>query len=263
MRVLLVDDHPTSRRLLARSVTDLGMEPGEAKSGAEALEILNSGGRRFDFVIADHHMPEMAGARFLQIAGNQGWLREREGARSLLLCSGPPPSDLCCADRILLKPLVTLELGDALAGLLDEGDTVRRPAPVLSTPPREDKKALRILVAEDNVVSRKLMTVYMKRGGYDAVVVENGKEAVAAWEGGDFSLILMDGQMPEMDGLEAVACIRQREIGRNSSIPIIGLTAYAQESDRERFLRGGMTGYLTKPVAYLDLVEAIERCRAS
>jgi CheY-like chemotaxis protein len=162
-----------------------------------------------------------------------------------------------------LKPLVTLELGDALAGLLDEGDTVRRPAPVLSTPPREDKKALRILVAEDNVVSRKLMTVYMKRGGYDAVVVENGKEAVAAWEGGDFSLILMDGQMPEMDGLEAVACIRQREIGRNSSIPIIGLTAYAQESDRERFLRGGMTGYLTKPVAYLDLVEAIERCRAS
>jgi signal transduction histidine kinase/DNA-binding response OmpR family regulator len=264
MRVLLVDDHPTSRRLLARSVTDLGMEPGEAKSGAEALEILNSGRGRFDFVIADHHMPEMAGARFLQIAGDQGWLRNREGAKSLLLCSGPPPADLCCADRILLKPLVTPELADALAGLLDEGDRVRSPPPVLAnTPPRAEKKALRILVAEDNVVSRKLMTVYMKRGGYDAVVVENGKEAVAAWEGGNFSLILMDGQMPEMDGLEAAACIRQREIGRNSSIPIIALTAYAHESDRERFLRAGMTGYLTKPVAYSDLVDAIERSLTS
>ena len=103
----------------------------------------------------------------------------------------------------------------------------------------------------------------MKRGGYDAVVVENGKEAVEAWEGGGFSLILMDGQMPEMDGLEAASCIRKREIGRKDSIPIIGLTAYAHESDRERFLRAGMTDYLTKPVAYSDLVDAIERCRAA
>ena len=264
MRVLLVDDHPTSRRLLARSVTDLGMEHSEAKSGAEALEILNSGRGRFDFIVADHHLPEMTGARFLQIAGDQGWLRDCGGARSLLLCSGPPPLDPCCAGRILLKPLVTLELGDAMAGLLEERDRMRNPSPGLSnTPNRGPGKTLRILVAEDNVVSRKLMSVYMKRGGYDAVVVENGKEAVAAWEGGEFSLIVMDGQMPEMDGLEAAACIRQREIGRKVSIPIIGLTAYAQESDRERFLRAGMTDYLTKPVAYSDLVDAIERCRAS
>jgi signal transduction histidine kinase/CheY-like chemotaxis protein len=264
MRVLLVDDHPTSRRLLASSATDLGMEHSEAKSGAEALEILNSGRGRFDFVVADHHMPEMTGSRFLQIAGEQGWLRERGGARSLLLYSGPPPVEACCACRTLLKPLVTLEFADALAGLLEEGNKMPSPAPGLSnTPPGGQRQTLRILVAEDNVVSRKLMSVYMKRGGYDALVVENGKEAVAAWEGGGFSLIVMDGQMPGMDGLEAAACIRQREVGGKGSIPIIGLTAYAHENDRERFLRAGMTDYLTKPVAYSDLVDAIERCRVS
>ena len=100
MRVLVVDDHPTSRGLLARSVTDLGMEYCEANSGAAALDILNSGGEPFSFVIADHHMPEMAGARFLQIASDQGRLRSsREWTGSLLLCSGPPPVDGCCASR--------------------------------------------------------------------------------------------------------------------------------------------------------------------
>jgi signal transduction histidine kinase/DNA-binding response OmpR family regulator len=263
MRVLLVDDHPTSRRVLGASLSDLGMKRHTAQSGPEALEILKSGGEFFDFVVADHHMPGMTGSRFLQIARDNGWLRGLRGqTRTLLLCSGPPPADDCRADRILLKPLATLELAEALAGMLDGEDGARNASPELvkASPPVRSE-AFRILVAEDNVDSRKLMAVYMNKGGYDASFAENGEEAVAAWESGDFSLILMDGQMPEMDGLEAAAYIREHERGRDLPIPIIALTAHAHESDRERFLRAGMTDYLTKPVAYRDLVNAIERYR--
>jgi CheY-like chemotaxis protein len=261
MRALVVDDHPTSRGLLTRSLTDLGMEHRAAESGEGALEILKSG-ERFDFVVADHHMPGMTGSRFLQIAGDEGLLQGLREA-TLLLCSGPPPGDECHADRTLLKPLATFELAEALADLLDGRDRLLSPSPGLSKAlPPGQKENLRILVAEDNADNQFLMEVYLKRGGYDAVLVENGKEALAAWENGDFSLVIMDGQMPEMDGLQAAAAIRAREQGQRS-IPIIGVTAYAQESDRERFLRAGMTDYLTKPVAYADLVAAIERCRAA
>jgi CheY-like chemotaxis protein len=260
MRALLVDDHPTSRALLVRSLTSLGLDHLSASSGPDAVEILKSG-ERFDFVIADHHMPGMSGARFLQSARDQGWLRgTREETRCLLLCSGPPPREDCQVARILLKPLAAFQLAEALTGLLDEGTAPHSPD-LASSPPLDERETLRILVAEDNLDSQFLMRMYLKRAGYDAVVVANGKEAVAAWENGDFSLILMDGQMPEMDGLEAAACIRERERGSQRPIPIIAVTACADESDRERFLRTGMTDYLTKPIAYADLVDAIERCR--
>ncbi len=273
MRVLIVDDHPTSRNLLACSLADLGMERCIAKSGSEALEILQSGGERFDFVIADHHMPGMTGSQFLQAASDQGWLPGLpHQMRSLLLCSGPLPADGCQAGRIMLKPALTFKLAEALAGLLDAEDRMLRPSldllksDLLKTDLSKTlplKEALRILVAEDNVDSRFLMEVYLKRGGYEAVVVENGKEAVAAWESGDYSLILMDGEMPEMDGLEATACIRQREQRPLHPIPIIAVTAHAHDSDRERFLGAGMTDYLSKPVAYSDLVATIERYRTA
>jgi signal transduction histidine kinase/CheY-like chemotaxis protein len=269
MRVLIVDDHPTGLGLLARSLTDLGMEHRAAKSGTDALEILQSGRERFDFVIADHDMPEMTGSRFLQIVRDGGWLRSSRGkTRTLLLCSGPPPGDDCHADRILLKPLATFELAEALAGLLDSGELASRPSLALSKPPPPaqslgQREKLRILVAEDNVDSQMLLAAYMERAGYEAVIVADGKQALEAWENGDFSVILMDGQMPEMDGLQASARIRERERGGKRSIPIIALTAYAYESDRERFLRAGMTDYLTKPVAYADLVTVIERCLAA
>jgi signal transduction histidine kinase/DNA-binding response OmpR family regulator len=264
MRALVVDDHPTSLSLLARSLADLGMEHHTASSGAAALEILQSGGEHFDFVIADHHMPGMTGSQFLQTANDKGWLPGLpHQTRSLLLCSGPAPGDGCHLARIMLKPLLTFELAEALSGLLDGGDRMLSPSLDLSkAPPLQPKEVLRILVAEDNVESQFLMEAYLKRGGYEAVVVGNGKEAVAAWESGDFSFILMDGQMPEMDGLEAAARIRQREEGRHP-IPIIAITAFAHEDDRERFLSAGMTDYLRKPVAYLDLVAIIERYRAA
>jgi CheY-like chemotaxis protein len=262
MRVLVVDDHPTSLGLLADSLKGLGIEHRAAKRGADALEILRSGGERFDFVIADHHMPGMTGSHFLQIARDEGRLQGlRKETRSILLCSGPPPAEGCHADRILLKPLAAFELGEALTDLLD--GAVRMPAPppaLLRTPPPKRMVKPRILVADDNSDSQFLIEVCMDRGGYDAVIVNNGKEAVAAWESGDFSLILMDGQMPEMDGLQAAASIRERERGRTPPIPIIATTAYAEDSDRERFLGVGMTEFVTKPIDYSDLMDAIERC---
>ncbi len=259
LRVLVVDDHPTSLRLLARSLSSLGVEHSGANSGTGALEILKSSGERFDFIIADHHMPRMTGSRFLQIARDECLIGQN---RTLLLCSGAAPEGNSHAARVVLKPLAAFELGEALAGLLDDEDRTRSPSPALAkigAPP--EKERLRILVAEDNEDSQFLMKMYMKRGGYDAVVVENGKEAIAAWESSEFSLILMDGHMPEMDGLQATAAIRERERGWRHSIPIIAITAFSDDGDRERFLNAGMTEYLTKPVSYADLVNAIERHR--
>jgi signal transduction histidine kinase/CheY-like chemotaxis protein len=261
MWALVVDDNPTSLGFMGRWLSSLGMEHCAARSGTEALEILKAGGGRFDFVIADHHMPGMTGSRFLQIAGHRGWLPSSgEDTSSLLLCSGPPPIGDCGASRILLKPLARWELVAALVLLSERADRTRSPSPALSeTLPKRKRGACRILIAEDSADNRNLIRLYMKRGGYDAVLVEDGKEAVAAWESGAFSLILMDGQMPEMDGLQATSVIRERERGRRRPIPIIGLTAYANEGDRERFLGAGMTDYLTKPIAYADLMDAIER----
>ncbi len=263
MRVLLVDDHATSLRLLASSLTSLGVEHSAANSAAGALEILKSGVERFDFIIADHHMPGMTGSRFLQIAREECLMESlQDQKRTLLLCSGAPPQDNFHGARVVLKPLAAFELGEALAGLLDGEDRTRSVSPALAEigPPLE-KARLRILVAEDNEDSQFLMKIYMQRAGYDAVVVANGKDAVAAWESGDFSVILMDGNMPEMDGLQATAAIRERERGRERSIPIIAVTAYSDVNDRQRFLSAGMTDYLTKPVSYADLVNAIERHR--
>jgi signal transduction histidine kinase/CheY-like chemotaxis protein len=259
-RVLLVDDHPISRDLLARSITELGMEHRAANNGTHALEALECGSERFDFVIADHQMPGMSGSRFLQIAAEKGWLPGLpEETRTILLCSGPPQGDIYRAGRILLKPIGTAGLAAALTSLLNGAGRTSTPAAAFST---AEKETGRILVAEDNIDNQRLMAAFLTRGGYKAVFVGNGKEAVAAWESGGFSLIIMDGQMPEMDGLQAAACIRERERerGRKRSIPIIGLTAYAGEGDRERFLNSGMSEYLTKPIAYADLVDAIERC---
>jgi signal transduction histidine kinase/CheY-like chemotaxis protein len=265
LRALVVDDHATSRRLLARSLSDLAIEHAIANSGPDALEILSSASEPFDFLIADQHMPGMTGSRFLQIAADAGWLPgSLQKTSSLLLCSGPPPEDSYRADRILLKPLATFELAEALSGLLDGHHRMATPPlTLLETPHPLYGDTLRILVAEDNEDNQFLIEMYMKRGGYDALIVGSGKEAIAAWESGDFSLILMDGQMPGMDGLEATTHIRARELGRSHSIPIIALTAYAEDSDRQRFLSAGVTDYLTKPIAYMDLVTAIERCRAA
>jgi len=120
-------------------------------------------------------------------------------------------------------------------------------------------RALRILVAEDNAINQKLAVALLQKMGHEVTVVGNGQEALAQWERGGFDMILMDVQMPEMDGTEATARIREKEKQTGAHIPIIAMTAYAMSGDRDRYLSFGMDEYVTKPVSYKRVEQAIAR----
>jgi CheY-like chemotaxis protein len=120
-------------------------------------------------------------------------------------------------------------------------------------------RALRILVAEDNAINQKLAVALLKKMGHEATVAGDGQEAVQLWERGGFDMILMDVQMPEMDGTEATARIRAKEKQTGAHIPIIAMTAYAMTGDRDRYLDSGMDEYITKPVSYKRVEQAIAR----
>ncbi len=118
-------------------------------------------------------------------------------------------------------------------------------------------RRLRILLVEDNPVNQTLATILLEKRGHTVSIAGNGKEALAAWEKEEFDLILMDVQMPEMDGLEATACIRERERGTGRHIPIVAMTAHAIKGDREHCLQAGMDGYVSKPIEAKQLFQAI------
>ena len=122
---------------------------------------------------------------------------------------------------------------------------------------------LQILLAEDSIVNQKLATALLEREGHTVVVAGNGREALAAWESQELDLILMDVQMPVMDGFEAVTAIRAKESQTGEHVPIIALTAHALTGDRERCLEAGMDEYITKPLRAKQLIETIERAIAA
>jgi CheY-like chemotaxis protein len=133
-----------------------------------------------------------------------------------------------------------------------------RPAAPASAELRPAVRSLRILLAEDNPVNRRLAARVLEKRGHAVALADNGREAVSAYESSTFDLVLMDVQMPEMDGLEATGCIRSRERENGTYVPILALTAHAMKGDRERCLAAGMDGYLTKPIQPRDLIRAVE-----
>jgi CheY-like chemotaxis protein len=179
-----------------------------------------------------------------------------------MLTSGDHPEDLNrCQDleiaAFLIKPVKQSELFEAILtalGVCPIGEPVK-PVPEAPSPHRPP---LKILLAEDSVVNQKLAVALLNRQGHDVTVANNGLEAIAALEAGDFELVLMDVQMPEMDGLEATRRIRQREQPLGRHTPVIAMTAYALKGDRERCLEAGMDGYVAKPVRPKELVQAID-----
>jgi CheY-like chemotaxis protein len=159
----------------------------------------------------------------------------------------------------LIKPVVQSELLDAILNVLgtkvhpaEESSLVTRHSL------RERRRGLRILVAEDNAVNQKLASRLIEKRGHSAVVVSNGREALEWLEKQTFDLVLMDVQMPDMDGFEAAAAIRKRENATGTHLQIIAMTAHAMTGDRERCLAAGMDGYLSKPIRAKELFEAIE-----
>lgn len=262
-RALIVDDNPLNRRILTSHLDAWGLEHQAVASGAEALPALRAAtgaGQAFDIIILDMQMPEMDG---LMVAGAiRAEPALRHTALILLSSLGQPVSAAELRQRgiqvSLVKPVKQSDLYNCLATLLsgESGTAFRQRQKPCEHPERiKPRSHLRILVAEDNPVNQKVATRTLQKLGYQADCVGNGREALAAIEGVLYDVILMDCNMPEMDGYEATRAIRAR-----SGMPqprIIAMTANAMVGDRERCLASGMDSYLSKPLREQELDKAL------
>ena len=255
-RVLVVDDNATNRRMLVLQTREWRMVPDEAASGAEALARLDQG-ECFDVVLLDWLMAEMDG---LELAGH---IRQRQPDLPLIMISSVGRPDNHAATMaefaaFLTKPVKQAQLYRVLAGLWGAADAQSRSTQPMETEFDEalgQRLPLRVLVAEDHSVNQQLIVRFLRRMQYEADVVSNGVEAVAAVRRQAYDVVLMDVQMPEMDGLEAARLIREEHGARRPQI--VAMTANAMQGDRERGLAVGMDEYVTKPIRISELQAAL------
>jgi PAS domain S-box-containing protein len=257
-RVLIVDDNATNRRILTLQLHNWGMQTRDSESPLKALEWLKRGDP-FDLAILDMHMPEMDG---LTLAGEIRKLQESKSLPMVLFTSLGRRETEAAPDLFaayLSKPIKPSQLFDSLAGLFsDQPVAEKRIAP---TKPQMDPDMakghpLRILLAEDILVNQKIALRLLEQMGYRADVASNGLEAIQSVERQTYDVILMDVQMPEMDGLEASRQICARW-PRGQRPTIIAMTANAMQGDREMCLEAGMDDYVSKPIRPNDLIKAL------
>ncbi|MBV9770642.1 MAG: response regulator, partial [Bryobacterales bacterium] len=287
--VLVVDDNLTNRRILTEMFWMWHMRPVAAASAQEALAHLRRAaqhGDPFALVVTDVHMPGMEGFDLVDRIKNTS---EIAAVAIIMLTSGEKRGDIQRCRELdvsayLMKPVRRKELRAAIAKTLNHRvasenedamawpvvlnslppyslpphSLAHKPSPPNSLSPRDQLRS-RILLAEDNIVNQRLACRILEKGGYSVRVVNNGREAVAALKRDTFDLVLMDVQMPEMDGLEAATVIRQQERGTATHTPIIAMTAHAMTGDRERCLEAGMDDYISKPVRAPDLLSQVKK----
>ncbi len=269
LRVLVIDDNRTNRDILAELLTECGMQPSLAGSGEEAIAMLKAhheSGQHFSLALIDQDMSGMDGFTLLEQLRK---IPVRCGATIMMLTPGGSSSDAARCEQLgvtasLFKPVIQPELIARIVMALS-GQSRQRAAREQSIAKfsREETDALRILIAEDTPGNRAVLTSLLSTCGHVAEAVSNGREALAALEARSFDLVLMDIQMPEMDGVEATAQIRAREKVSGAHLPIIAVTAHAMPGDRERCLKAGMDDYLSKPFRSRELLDAIARVMAA
>ncbi len=259
-RLLIVDDNVTNRLILERHTRKWGMLPVQAESGPAALKMLEDG-ERFDLAILDMHMPDMDG---LTLAGIIQQKYPPDVLPLIMLTSlGYKQEDVekVSFAAYLTKPIKPAQLQSVLTSIIQKhAEPVKKTATLAQLDESlGHEHHLRILLVEDNPVNQKVAINLLKRLGYLADVSSNGLEALEALERQEYDVILMDVQMPEMDGVTATAHIRQRYPQRAPRI--IAMTADALEGDRERYLEAGMDDYISKPVRVEELIQALQKCR--
>jgi CheY-like chemotaxis protein len=261
LRILIVDDNATNRRILETMCLNWHMLPTCVEDAQTGLELLRKAARQgpaFDLVITDASMPDVDGFTFADHIHQDSQIRS---TLVMMLTSLDRMGDATRCDELgiksyLIKPVKQSDLFDAIVLALEgerRGPAVSPIAP--ETLPR--LKPLNVLLAEDSLANQKLAKGLLTRWGHHLTIVNNGLEAVAAVRRREFDLVLMDVQMPELDGMEATKQIRELESGTNRRTPIIAMTAHAMKGDKERCLAAGMDGYCPKPVRPRELHEAI------
>jgi signal transduction histidine kinase/CheY-like chemotaxis protein len=262
MSVLIVDDNATNRRILREMLARWEMCSHEADSGAQALVQLISAqaaGNPYRLILTDMHMPNMDGFTLVE------QLRQIPGLSTLAIMMLTSAGHLGDAERCkklgitsyLVKPVRKWELLNSILKVVGQTDSVRPTAESAHEIGLPTSTAFHILLAEDNRVNQTVATRILEKMGHSVVLANNGKEAISTLATQKFDLVLMDLQMPEMDGLSATRSIREQEKQTHSHVPIIAMTAHALKGDRERCLEGGMDGYVSKPINVKELRDAM------
>jgi two-component system sensor histidine kinase/response regulator len=257
--VLVVDDNSTNRRILEVQLTNWEMRPTAVEGGTSALSALKqaeAAGTPFKLALLDFHMPGMDG---LVLTDEIRKLPGGNDLKIIMMSSSvhqnQPRQRLLGIDANLVKPVKAAELLSVIKAVLSTDARMQ-------TRPRQaalkTENPLWVLVAEDSPVNQKLIQRLLEKWGHTPVIAKDGKEALALLDAGKFDLVLMDLQMPEINGFEATAAIRQKERGDGAHIPIIALTAHALKGDRERCLEAGMDDYLSKPIEAQKLFDVVE-----
>jgi CheY-like chemotaxis protein/anti-sigma regulatory factor (Ser/Thr protein kinase) len=264
VKVLIVDDNRTNRRILEGMLKHWDMKSTSVENGEEALMQLSSAqsvGDPYTLVLADMHMPKMDGFSLIEQIRKKP---ELSTAIIMMLTSAGHRGDGTRCQELgvaayLLKPIRQSELREAIARVL--GAPAQKGAiPLITRYSLQDARVpprtiLSVLVAEDNAVNQLLATRLLEKRGHRVVMTANGREALEALAIDKFDLVLMDVQMPEMDGIQATVALREREKEKGDGFrqPIIALTAHVMKGDQERCLAAGMDGYLTKPIGPQEL----------
>jgi two-component system, sensor histidine kinase and response regulator len=263
VRVLIVDDNATNRRILKDMLSNWGMVPTTTSCGETALQALadaNAEDDAFQVVICDVNMPQMDGMMLVAAIKEQALLNPN---RIIMLTSGARPQDARTLEALgiqahLLKPAKQSEIYNAVIGSLNSGRAVTTTASAKqSSAPAVVSRHLRILLAEDNIVNQKLAIGVLEKLGHKVSVAGNGLVVLDKLRHDDFDLVLMDVQMPDMDGFTATREIRKQEESTGQHLPIIAMTAHAMKGDRENCLNSGMDEYLSKPIRTKDLEEML------
>ncbi|HEX9867830.1 MAG TPA: response regulator, partial [Candidatus Tectomicrobia bacterium] len=264
LRVLVVDDNASYRRVLAESLAHWQMLPVAVATSQNALEVLEQGQQAhepFELVLLDAVMPGLDGFALTER------IKQHPGLAAatiiMLTASGQRGDGVRCRNlgiaSYLTKPIKQSELLDAILTVLGRPSPQDKPATLVTRHSlRESRQRRHILLAEGNPANQKLLVRLLENQGQSVVVAGNGREVLAALEREPFDLLLMDVEMPEMDGLQAAASIRQKERQTGMRLPIIALTARATQEDQDRCLEAGMDGYVSKPIRADELLAVVE-----
>ena len=263
--LVVVDDNAANRRIIQESVTRWGMRPTVVESAVAAIEVLqqaHASGAQIPLVLTDAHMPEIDGFDFVERIREDPLL---SNVLIVMLTSGGERGDAARCQKLgvagyLSKPFDRLELSEVLLHVLAKKSVAPGESALVTRHTIfEQHRSLSFLVAEDDAVNQRLIIRLLEKRGHGVVLAQNGREVLEALARQSCDLVLMDGQMPVMDGFAATKLIREKEKASGTHLPIIALTALAMKGDEERCLACDMDGYVSKPLKIEELFSVIEK----